>query len=60
MNDKQHLQNLAEKVGPSNKGQEHNCTSTCSAHPSDVELTNIALKFLPQNTISDMQPMDMG
>ena len=32
----------------------------CSAHPSAVELTNIVVKFLPQNTTSLMQPMDMG
>ena len=32
----------------------------CSAHPSNVELTNIVLKFLPPNTTSVMQPMDMG
>ena len=32
----------------------------CSAHPSNVELTNIVVKFLPPNTTSLMQPMDMG
>ncbi|KAI6649845.1 Tigger transposable element-derived protein 4-like [Oopsacas minuta] len=32
----------------------------CSAHPKSVSLTNICLKFLPANTTSIMQPMDMG
>lgn len=32
----------------------------CSAHPSDIRLTNINLKFLPFNTTSVMQPMGMG
>lgn len=32
----------------------------CPAHPADVPLTNIVLKFLPPNTTSIMQPMDMG
>ena len=32
----------------------------CPAHPADVPLTNIILKFLPPNTTSIMQPMDMG
>ena len=32
----------------------------CPAHPADVPLNNIILKFLPPNTTSIMQPMDMG
>ncbi|KAI6658851.1 Tigger transposable element-derived protein 4-like isoform X4 [Oopsacas minuta] len=32
----------------------------CSAHPKSVSLTDICLKFLPANTASIMQPMDMG
>lgn len=31
-----------------------------AAHPSDVELTNIVLRFFPPNTTSLMQPLDMG
>ena len=32
----------------------------CSAHPSKIALTNIELKFLPPNTTSLIQPLDMG
>ena len=32
----------------------------CSAYSKTVSLTNIILKFLPANTTSIMQPMDMG
>ena len=32
----------------------------CSAHSKSVSLTNLVLKFLPANTTSIMQPMNMG
>ena len=32
----------------------------CSAHPQNVELTNIVIEFLPKNTTSIIQPLDAG
>ena len=32
----------------------------CSAHPHSIGVVNIKLHFLPPNTTSLMQPMDMG
>lgn len=32
----------------------------CSAHPTNLQLSNIKIEFLPPNTTSLMQPMDMG
>ncbi|XP_014661713.1 PREDICTED: tigger transposable element-derived protein 4-like isoform X2 [Priapulus caudatus] len=32
----------------------------CSAHPHDVELTNISVRFLPTHVTSIVQPMDIG
>ena len=32
----------------------------CSAHPSDLQLSNIEFFFLPPNTTSTLQPLDMG
>ena len=42
--------------------QRHICllVDNCSAHPVDIELTNITYKFLPPNTTSLIQPMDQG
>ncbi|KAL4091075.1 hypothetical protein QTP88_025816 [Uroleucon formosanum] len=32
----------------------------CAAHPKNVQLKNITLEFLPPNTTSLIQPLDMG
>jgi len=32
----------------------------CAAHPKNVQLKNITLEFLPANTTSLIQPLDMG
>ncbi|KAE9522886.1 hypothetical protein AGLY_016697 [Aphis glycines] len=32
----------------------------CTAHPNNVQLKNITLEFLPPNTTSLIQPLDMG
>ena len=32
----------------------------CPAHPKDVDLTNITVKFLPPNTTAKLQPCDQG
>ena len=34
--------------------------NNCSAHPKEVRIVNITLHFLPPNTTSLIQPMDMG
>ena len=32
----------------------------CPAHPHDLQLTNITIKFLPPNTTAKLQPCDQG
>ena len=53
---------LAEWDGQLQTQNRHICllVDNCSAHPNIVELNNIRVKFLPPNTSSLAQPMDMG
>ncbi|KAI6648380.1 Tigger transposable element-derived protein 4-like isoform X4 [Oopsacas minuta] len=58
-----HLREVDKKVDSSLRMNKRNIcllADNCSAHPKSVSLTNICLKFLPANTTSIMQPMDMG
>ncbi|KAI6659648.1 Tigger transposable element-derived protein 4-like [Oopsacas minuta] len=58
-----HLREVDKKVDSSlgmNKRNICLLVDNCSAHPKSVALTNICLKFLPANTTSIMQSMDMG
>lgn len=32
----------------------------CSAHPKDCNFNNVAVRFLPTNTMSRLQPLDAG
>lgn len=66
MDDRWYLPCLVKTMGFSSlrtKGREIALLlDNCSAHPKDVsnELTNINLFFMPPNTTSLLQPLDMG
>lgn len=56
---KKYLANLNNKFKKNNR-QTLFFLDNCPAHPHGLEFSNIKLIFLPKNTTSVLQPMDMG